>query len=101
PVNVRDRVARQQARDARKSLLHRLDSAVELAGVDGAAASDSLQLRYAAALTQARDIAEPLGSAIQSLLRGEDATDALVATRRRLERGVGSRPGLIPWTVSQ
>jgi hypothetical protein len=101
PVNVRDRVARQQAEDARKSLLLRLDRAVELAEADGAAASDSLQLIYAAALTQARDIAEPLGSAIQSLLRGEDATDALVATRRRLERGVGSRPGLVPWTVSQ
>ncbi len=101
PVNVRDRVARQQAGDARKSLLLRLDRAVELAEADGAAASDSLQLIYAAALTQARDIAEPLGSAIQSLLRGEDATDALVATRRRLERGVGSRPGLVPWTVSQ
>lgn len=97
PATVAARDARERADDERQRLLARLDRAVRLLDRDGAAVRDSLQLIFAASLTHARDVAEPLGRAVEALQRGDDARRELVAARRRLERRVDSEGGLSSW----
>jgi hypothetical protein len=96
-ARVGAREARERPDDARKALLERLDRAVLLLDGDAAAGRDSLQLVFAAALAQARDVAEPLGEAVEMLQRGADPTRLLVSARRRLERRVEREGTLSTW----
>jgi hypothetical protein len=91
------RAARERPDDARKTLLARLDRAVRLLDRDADAGRDSLQLVFAASLTQAKDVAEPLGRAVEMLQRGTDARRVLLSARRRLERRVEREGTLSSW----
>lgn len=88
---------RERPDDARGALLERLDRAMLVLDGDAAAGRDSLQLVFAAALTHARDVAEPLGEAVEMLQRGKDPTRLLVSARRRLERRVEREGTLSTW----
>jgi len=94
---VGPRDPRERPEDPRRELLQRLNRAIALLESDPRAAGDSLQLVFAASLTEARDISETLGQAIEAMQRGEDVRAALIAARRRLERKVGHEGTLSSW----
>jgi len=96
-ANVGPRDPRERPEDPRRELLQRLNRAIALLESDPRAAGDSLQLVFAASLTEARDISETLGQAIEAMQRGEDVRAALIAARRRLERKVGHEGTLSSW----
>lgn len=98
PARIDARDARERMHDERKALLERLDRAVALLERDAAAGRDSLQLLFAASLSRARDVSEPLGSAVAALQRGADARSELITARRRLERRVESEAMLSDWS---
>ena len=98
-ASVSDRDARKREADARQALLVRLDRAVRLLEREPATTvRDSLQLIFAASLTHARDVAEPLSKAVEALQRGADARTELISARRRLERRVESEGALSSWS---
>ena len=92
-----ERGARDVARDARQALLARLDRAVALLAREPEGASDSLRLVLVAALTDAKDVATPLGDAVRALQSGDDPMPALVQVRRRLERRTDATGSLSGW----
>lgn len=96
-ADVGRRDPRERPEDARRELLQRLNRAMALLDSDAEAAGDSLQLVFAASLTQARDVSETLGQAIEAMQRGEDARAGLIAARRRLERRVSREGALSSW----
>jgi hypothetical protein len=96
-ANVGPRDPRERPEDPRRELLQRLNRAIALLDSDARAAGDSLQLIFAASLTEARDVSETLGQAIEAMQRGEDARAALIAARRRLERRVEREGTLSSW----
>jgi len=99
-ANVGPRDPRERPDDPRKALLERLNRAIALLDEDAAAASDSLRLVFAVSLTQAKDVSEALGRAIEAMQRGEEARAELVAVRRRLERRVDAQGNLSSWLGS-
>ena len=96
-ANVAPRDPRERPEDPRRELLQRLNRAIALLDSDARAAGDSLQLIFAASLTEARDVSETLGQAIEAMQRGEDARAGLIAARRRLERRVDREGTLSSW----
>ena len=92
-----ERDPREAERDARQALLARLDRAVALLDDDRDAAADSLRLVLVAALTDAKDVAAPLGEAVDAMRRRADPMPPLVQARRRLERRTDAAGSLSGW----
>jgi hypothetical protein len=100
PMRVASRQPREHDRDARASLLARVDRVLSTAGAAGAipvGESDSLKLILVGALEDAPDIADPLRRAIDAMAAGGDPRLALLQARRRLQRGTVSDPTLSQW----
>jgi hypothetical protein len=72
------RAAREAERDARLALLARLDRAMALLQRAPPAAADSLRMVLVAALADAKDVAAPLGEAVDAVQRGADPMPPLV-----------------------
>ncbi len=75
----------------------RFDRALDALGAARASAIDSLLLLRADLLTARAAAAAPLGSAIDALREGRDATDLLVRAYRALQEGSSAREGLSRW----
>jgi hypothetical protein len=97
PVAAAARTKRALEPDARRVLLARLDKALDMLGRDAGHAADSLTVIRVEALSVARDVAEPLGRAIDALRGRRDAMPALRQARRRLERSTDAEPALPAW----
>jgi len=94
------RQPRDAAADHRRALLARLDRAAAIAGVNRAAAADSLTVIRIEALAQVPDAADALARAIAALRVGDPALEPLRAARRRLERRSESSAGILPWLAA-
>lgn len=96
-ASVASRDPRPQADHPRARLLERVDRALALIDSVPPAGTDSLRMILVDALTQAKDVTEPLHQAIDALELGDDPMPALVRLRRRLERGTSALPALSDW----
>jgi hypothetical protein len=92
-----ERRPREAEKDERQALLARLDRAVGLLEREPDAAADSLRLVLVSALTDAKDVATPLGEAVGAMQRGGDPMPPLVRARRRLERRTEATGSLSGW----
>jgi len=96
-ASVGGRDPRRRAEDPRLALLARFDRAIPLVEKGEAAGRDSLRLILVAALTEAKDVAAPLGEALEAMRDGRDPKSALVQARRRLERRTEAEGALSSW----
>ncbi|HEU4643656.1 MAG TPA: hypothetical protein VFS44_14460, partial [Gemmatimonadaceae bacterium] len=96
-ATVAGRDPRDHADETRRKLLERIDRALVEVNRSSAAGTDSLRMILVDALTEARDVADPLHRAIDAMRAGQSATAPLIEVRRRLQRGTSADATLSDW----
>jgi hypothetical protein len=99
-ANGGTRVPGPELADTRRGLAGRIEKAYQLTAIAPSLAADSITMIRLDALTEAPEVAEVLGRALDQMRSGSDPSEALLAARRRLERPTLAAPALSDWVAA-